>query len=52
MMMPMAKIIPTGEAMFGRKKKHSDKFYSFIYAFIITVVVVGAVILFMLSDFK
>jgi hypothetical protein len=38
--------------MFRRKKKHSDGFYAFMYAFFITLVVVGAVILFMLSDFK
>lgn len=38
--------------MFRRKKKHSDSFYAFMYAFLITIVVMGAVILFMLADFK
>ena len=52
MTLPKGEIIPTGEAMFRRKKKHSDGIYAFMYAFLITIVVVGAVILFMLSDFK
>lgn len=52
MIMPKGEIIPTGEAMFRRKRKHSDSFYAFMYAFLITLVVVGTVILFMLSDFK
>ena len=52
MIMPKGEIIPTGEAMFRRKKKHSDGYYAFMYAFIITLIVVGSVILFMLSDFK
>lgn len=52
MILPKGKIIPAEEVMFRRKKKHSDSYYAFMYAFLITLVVVGSVILFMLSDFK
>ena len=34
-----------------REKKHSQAYYDFFYAFWITVVIVGAVIIFMLSGF-